>query len=140
MHLGGKARTIDLGGLQVLNFGTDRDRRSLPVTRVAHDGQAPDAPWRKAAADANLIAMTRERFENVSARWPDQSDDLTWDDVLEYRAVLAANFNEVVLENDLKIGVWVIEQKNDGPRFRRGWTDAALAWPADPGRARRPSR
>ncbi len=171
IHLGGKAQTLELGGLQLLNYGPDRDRQSLPVTRTTYDGRAADAPWRAAAAaridrhrkadltivvtdadgaplpgvtvevtmtrhafgfgvaaDADLLVMTRAQFDRYAAGGHGSYQGFTWDDVLKYRATLAANFNKVVLENDLKIGGWIVGLKNDRGRFRREWTLAALDW------------
>ena len=176
IHLGEKAQTVELGGLQILNYGPDRDRETLPVTRATYDGQAADAPWRQAAAeridkyrkadltvtvtdatgnpvpgavvnvemtrhafgfgaaaDANLLVVTREEFDRLSARTPNEYEDLAWSDVLKYREVLENNFNKVVLENDLKIGAVKISGGNDGTRFRDEWTDAALTWLAERG-------
>lgn len=176
MHLGGKAQTVELGGFQLLNYGPDRDRLSLPVTRTTYDGRAADAPWRAAAADridrhrkadltvvvtdaagnpvpgaavrvemtkhafgfgaaadADLLAMSREQFERLAAGGHGSYQGFTWDDVLTYRRVLAENFNKVVLENDLKIGGWKAGTNNDGGRFRHDWTFAALEQLADRG-------
>ena len=171
IHLGEKAQTVELGGLQILNFGPDRDRESLPVTRTTYPGREPDAPWRAAAAaridkhrkgdltvtvvdaagnpvagalvkvamtrhafgfgaaaDADLLVMSREEFERYADGGHGSYKDLTWDDVLKYRETVEANFNKVVLENDLKIGGWQAGRNNDGARFRRDWTFAALDW------------
>ena len=171
VHLGEKAQTVELGDLQILNYGPDRDRESLPVTRTTYPGREPDAPWRAAAAaridkyhkgdltvqvvgaagqpvagalvnvamtrhafgfgtaaDADLLVMSREQFEKYAGGGHGSYKDLTWDDVLKYRATVEANFNKVVLENDLKPGGWVAGRKNDGARFRRDWTLAALDW------------
>ena len=176
VHLGDKAQAVELGGLQIINYGPDRALDTLPVTRVSYPGMEPDAPWRAAAADridrlrkadltvtvtdaagtpvpgaavrvelkrhtfgfgvaadADLLAMTRGQFEQYAAGGHDDYAGMTWDDVLKYRSVVERNFNKVVLENDLKIGGWNAGEANDGSRFRRDWTFAALDWLNDRG-------
>ncbi len=83
------------------------------------------------AADADLLVMTRDQFEQLVAQNHGSYVGLTWDDVLKYRSVVEENFNKVVLENDLKIGGWNAGEGNDGGRFRRDWTFAALDWLAE---------
>ena len=174
IHLGEKAQTVELAGLQVLNYGPDRDRESLPVTRTTYPGAEPDAPWRAAAADrierlrkadlsvtvrdaagrpvpgaavhveltrhefgfgtavdADLLVMTRDQFERYADGGHGSYQGFAWRDVLKYREAVEANFNKVVLENDLKIGGWRAGQNDNGARFRREWTMQALQWCAD---------
>ena len=75
-----------------------------------------------------MLVMSREDFERYVAGGHGSYVGLTWRDVLTYREVFAANFNKAVLENDLKIGGWQAGASDEGARFRRSWTYAALDW------------
>src|SRR5688572_11201660 len=50
-RLGYDRQTIEIGGLEVENFGTKVALSALPVTKLDYPGMAPDAPWRAAAAE-----------------------------------------------------------------------------------------
>ena len=50
-HLGKVEQTLDFGGFVAVNLGPGIDLKQLPLTRIAYEGQAPDAPWRQAALD-----------------------------------------------------------------------------------------
>jgi len=49
--LGIQPQTIEIGGISMVNLGTNMDVAQVPCTRITYPGQEPDAPWRKAAAD-----------------------------------------------------------------------------------------
>lgn len=55
--LGGtKPQSLQIGGLEVRNYGKERSMNELPRTKTYYQGMEEDAPWRKAA---------RERIEKV---------------------------------------------------------------------------
>ncbi len=49
-HLGTQAQTLEIGGISLLNLGTNVDVPKLPTTPLSYVGMEPNAPWRKAAA------------------------------------------------------------------------------------------
>ena len=51
LHLGTQRQTLELGGIAMLNLGTNVDVGKLPFTPITYPGQEPDAPWRQAAAE-----------------------------------------------------------------------------------------
>ena len=48
-RFGFKRQTVEIGGLDVLYYGTKHTLGSLPKTRFTYAGREADAPWRKAA-------------------------------------------------------------------------------------------
>jgi endo-1,4-beta-xylanase len=46
---GMKAQVVELGGIELLNYGTTRKVADLPFTRIGYQGSEPTAAWRKAA-------------------------------------------------------------------------------------------
>ena len=171
VHLGFQPQTVEIGGLEILNYGDRFAPEELPRTRVTYDGRDPAADWRAAAdrridqlrkadltvevvdqygravdgaavraemtrhefgfgtaVDAFLLGVTETEFA-ASLDWA--SRGMTWQDVRTYRDTVEANFNKVVLENDLKLGGWLAGESNDNGRFRRVWTDRALDWLAE---------
>ncbi len=47
---------IQLGGMQMLNYGSSKAVKDLPKTRYSYRGREPDAPWR-AEAEARIKAL-----------------------------------------------------------------------------------
>ena len=127
-------QVIEIGGLQVLDFGPAVPLADLPCTPPTCRGREAEAPWRAAAAErierlrkADLaiavtrggqpgagaevrVKMTRHAFgfgSAVDAKTLLQSGP----DGDRYRAVIVENVNKVVLENDL---IWPL--RNPSPR------------------------
>jgi len=68
LHLAGKAQTLELGGIAMLNFGPNLKLDALPYTPISYPGQEADAPWRKAAAERiDKIRKGDLRIEVVGA-------------------------------------------------------------------------
>ncbi|MFH0880450.1 MAG: hypothetical protein V2A34_12110, partial [Lentisphaerota bacterium] len=151
-NLAWQEQTIDLAGLDVLNFGPDFSLKDLPQTSLTYEGRVSDAPWRKAAFDRIdqyrkgeltirvvdekqhpltgakvYLRMKRHRFHfgaAVTARLLQENSP----DALAYRDLVERCFNTAVFENDLKPGTWQQSKTNTDPNFRLAWTEAALAW------------
>lgn len=155
LHLGKEAQCLDIGGLQLLNYGPTYDLATLPHVRLSYEGREADAPWRMAALaridklrqgplslavtdaagepQSNVAVhavLQRHAFgfgTAVTAAW---LCDATPDGE-KYRAVVDANFSRVVLENDLKKFAFenyvkpVAEQTGS---FRQAYLDQALGW------------
>ena len=135
-------QVIEIGSLQVLDYGPAVPLADLPYTPLTYRGREADAPWRAAAAerierlrkgDLTItvtrggqpvagtevhVKMTRHAFgfgSAVVAKTLLQSGP----DGDRYRAVILENFNKVVLENDLKWQGWETD---------RATGLAAVAW------------
>lgn len=153
IHLGSEVQSLDLGGLRLLNYGSDFPREKLPYPYVKYEGREADAPWRKEAqariektrkGDFTLViedekgapvknaevhaVLKRHAFgfgSAVTAKWlADPSPDGE-----RYRSIVDECFSRVVFENDLKPGPWeAANHPNPTGSFRREWLDKSLAW------------
>jgi GH35 family endo-1,4-beta-xylanase len=56
LRAGFRPQTIEIGGFEILNYGTSHKLTDLPRTRADYPGREADAPWRKQA---------RERIEKI---------------------------------------------------------------------------
>ena len=68
LHLGTQKQVLELGGFALLNLGQNVDENRLPYNLLTYDGEAPDAPWRKAAQEridklrkANLTVVVQDK-------------------------------------------------------------------------------
>ncbi len=143
LRMGYGEQVFDVAGFELLNFGKMVTLRDLPRTRSEYLGMAPDAAWRKEAEariekirKGDLVVEVRDRagkivpsatvsVEMTRHAFPFGSavvaDMLLREgpDADKYRAFIKENFNQVVLENDLK---W--RQYEENPeRARKG-----VAW------------
>lgn len=50
-HIAQQPQTIEIGGFATFVMSERTDRSKLPITKVYYQGQEPDAPWRKKAAE-----------------------------------------------------------------------------------------
>lgn len=143
-RLGYERQTIELAGVELINYGPDVRLESLPRTRVSYNGREADAAWRKEAlaridkirkgdltirvvdalgkpiAGAQVEAkQTRHAFRFGSCV---TTDLLTGDspDAKRYREFVEQNFNFAVFENDMK---WPAMVDGFNPK-----TDQALDW------------
>jgi endo-1,4-beta-xylanase len=130
-RLGYDPQTIEIGGLQVLDFGPGISRDRLPSTPVSYIGRESDAPWRKSAkekierirkgdltvhiVDAAGIpvagAKVVVRMKRHAFGWGSAVDATTLlgegPDNDRYRQHIRESYNRVVLENDLKWFAWI---------------------------------
>ena len=49
--LGLREQTVEIGGIELENYGTNKRVADLPFTRLGYEGSEPDAAWRKAAEE-----------------------------------------------------------------------------------------
>lgn len=139
---------VQIGGLQVINYGTSVKLKDLPRVRQTYAGREANAPWRKAAeerinqlrkSDLKLVVQdgsgkvipnasvsaTMQRHDYgfgtcISPRLLEQSPDGEI-----YRQKVKELFSEVVLENDHKwVGI-------DARGYARA--DQMVQWLADNG-------
>ena len=47
--LGLREQTVEIGGIELVNYGTSKKVADLPFTRLGYAGSEPGAAWRKAA-------------------------------------------------------------------------------------------
>jgi endo-1,4-beta-xylanase len=130
-RLGYDPQTIEIGGLQVVNFGPGISRDRLPFTPISYIGRESDAAWRKAAAEkieqirkGDLVvrvvnaagkpvagAKVSIRMKRHAFGWGSAVDAKTLlgdgSDNERYRQHILNNYNRVVLENDLKWSPWL---------------------------------
>jgi len=129
-RLGYGPQTIEIGGMEILDFGNSVRVQDLPQPNITYSGREADAPWRKEAeerieqirkgdltvvvkgADGKplqgatvAVNMQRHAFGFGSAVAADMLLAKTADGD-KYREVVQKYFNKVVLENDLKWGPW----------------------------------
>jgi len=146
LFLGDQIQTLEIAGLQVLNYGPDFDLAKLPRQKITYEGREPDAAWRKAALDRIeklrksdyalqligkdgkplagtevTVELDRHQFgfgSCVTRGW------LTKDgpDGDRYRDIVDRTFSRVVFENDLKPDSFPHEEKG------RSELERSFAW------------
>lgn len=154
MRFGFKRQTVEIGGIDLIHYGTTRPFDSLPRTRFTYQGREPGARWREDA----LARIERIRKDDFSIRVIDaagrpvpgakvtvvqkraafqwgsalQMERLAADtpDNLRYRQVTEELFNAASTENDLKWPVWLGEWEGG---FSQKQTLAGLHWLKDRG-------
>ena len=137
LRAGFRQQTIEIGGIEILNYGDSRKLSELPRTRADYPGREANAPWRKEAASriekfrkgdfrvqvkdaagAPLAgakvkyALRRHAFGFGSAI---DGALLLGDtpDSQRYREIIDTHFSRVVYENELKWHSW---ERNDEAR------------------------
>jgi GH35 family endo-1,4-beta-xylanase len=159
-RLGYGPQTIEIGGVEILDFGNKVRLEDLPRQAVSYPGSEPNAPWRKAAeerierirkADLTVLVtdsagrpvpgatvsvnMRRHAFGFGSAVAADEILARTPDGE-KYRETILKYFNKAVMENDLKWGGWEKSPRRaiDGVKWLRDHGIAVrghnLVWPA----------
>lgn len=145
LHCGKEPQVFELADVTLLNYGHSVSIAQLPRSVVHYPGDAPDAAWRKPAADR----IEKHRKGNLTVQVIDQNGkpvagadvtvrlkkhDFAWGtattsqmvlDTLDansaqYREVLLQNFNKVVFENEMKAKNW--------SRSNRAQTQKGVAW------------
>jgi GH35 family endo-1,4-beta-xylanase len=125
-RLGFDRQVIDIGGIELLNYGGDADVANLPKTVITYAGRQHDAPWRHAALNrieahrkadlavrvtngggkpvagaAVRLTLRRHAFGFGSAVTVEHLLGDT-DDAEQYRQIVERHFNTAVFENDMK--------------------------------------
>jgi endo-1,4-beta-xylanase len=160
-RLGYDPQTIEIGGLQVLNFGPGIKRDRLPSTLVSYIGRDSDNPWRKIAREkierirkgdltVHVVdsggkpvsgATVTIRMKRHAFGWGSAVDARTLlgegPDSDRYRQHVRENYNRAVLENDLKWFSWIREPQRakDAVKWlRENGLDVrghCLVWPGE---------
>ena len=141
-------QTVDIGGVALLDYGTDASVDELPTTAFDYDypGRSEDADWRAAAQDR--IDELRKTDFDVTVVDPDgepvpdaevsvemQAHEYDWGTAVAvnqwpdgsdtYREKLLDNFNKAVPENGLKVPAW---EGSYGDSLDEDNTRAAIDW------------
>jgi GH35 family endo-1,4-beta-xylanase len=144
-QLGFQPQTIEIGGVEVVNYGRNARLADLPRATVHYRGREADAPWRKAAADRIArhrmgdlkvevvnaagepvagavvqIRMTRQAFA-IGAAVAAAALLKEGPDGQKYRQFIESNCNRVVFENDLKWPQWEDKASRDRMMQARQW-------------------
>jgi endo-1,4-beta-xylanase len=146
--LGLRQQTLDLGGIELLNYGAGKRVADLPFTRFGYGGSEPGAAWRKAAEEriekirkGNLTVEVKDnagkpvRGAQVSVRMRKHaflfgtavnatalaSQRLGAENLARYKQEIVQLFNFAVLENEMKWPQWSVEAS-------RPATQAAVDW------------
>ena len=159
-RLGYEPQVIEIGGIAVLNYGKTVALQALPRTPTTYAGREPNAPWRKTARER----IEKHRKGDLTVRVVDAAgrpvpgarvsvrmkqhafafgsavaaDGINGDgpDDRKYRDTIAALYNRVVMENDLKWQGW--EQNPERAKKAVAWLWAqnievrghTLVWPS----------
>jgi endo-1,4-beta-xylanase len=131
--LGMKAQTVEIGGIELLNYGTTRKVSDLPFTRIGYQGSEPTAAWRKAAeariekvrkGDLTVLvkdgagkpvpgAQVAVRMKKHAFLWGTavnasafSNGRMTPENLERYKQEILKNFNFSVMENETKWPQW----------------------------------
>lgn len=133
--LGMKAQTVEIGGIELLNYGTTRKVADLPFTRIGYQGSEPTAAWRKAAEarieqnrKGNLTVLVKDaagkpvpgaqvtvRMKKHAFLWGTavnasafSNGRMTPENLERYKQEILKNFTASVMENENKWPQWSI--------------------------------
>lgn len=158
LRFGFKRQTLEIGGLEVLDYSTTRTYAELPRTRFDYAGREQGAEWRTKALDriarirqGDISVVVRDKegrpVGGAQVRIEQQRSAFQWGTALEmallaqdtpdsrrYKEKAQQLFNAASTENDLKWPVWLGEW--DGA-FSHAQTLAGLQWLKDRGFAAR---
>ena len=150
-HIGHYPQEFDVGGVEVINLGSDFDPARLPRTRgmIGYSGREEEAEWRQQARERiNQHRREKLTFEVVNSKGEPVSETeinvsqkthafpfgtaVVAEKIVRqgadndrYREILAEKFNIAVFENDLKPPAW---EGRWGSGFRPEFVHRALDW------------
>ena len=146
--LGLRQQTLDIGGIELLNYGTSKRVADLPFTRLGYGGSEPGATWRKAAEErierirkGNLAVLVRDkagkpvRGAEVSVRMRKHaflfgtavnatalsSQRLSAENLARYKQEIVQLFNFAVMENEMKWPQWSNESSRPATLAAADW-------------------
>ena len=152
IRLGYAEQALEIGGVELINYGKSFDLAKLPRTRLTYRGIEPDAAWRKEARER----IERHRMADLTVKVVDADGKpvpgakvsveqtrhafgfgaaITAKSLMEespdrepYRKIVEERFNKVVFENDLKWGGFEAGKNNSEGTYRHVWLDPAMDW------------
>ncbi|HEY1685934.1 MAG TPA: endo-1,4-beta-xylanase [Tepidisphaeraceae bacterium] len=125
-RLGYDSQTIELGGVELIDYGSSVDVATLPHTKISYEGRDENAAWRKAALARIEQIRKGDWIISVRDKSGEAASGVEVHVVLKrhafgfgscvdvgnlldpgpngekYRQVIADNFNQAVFENDMK--------------------------------------
>jgi GH35 family endo-1,4-beta-xylanase len=131
--LGLREQTVEIGGIELLNYGTSKKVSDLPFTKLGYAGSEPGAAWRKASeariekirkGDLTVVVKDKDgkpiRGAEVSVRMRKHaflfgtavnatalsSQRLSADNLARYKQEIVQLFNFSVMENENKWPQW----------------------------------
>lgn len=131
--VGMREQTLEIGGIELLDYGTSKKASELPFTSIGYGGSEPGAAWRKAAAEriekirkGDLSVVVKDkagkpvRGAEVAVRMRKHafpfgtavsgmafvSPRTSAEDLARYKREIVRLFNIVVMENELKWPQW----------------------------------
>ena len=131
--IGLREQTVEIGGIELANFGTTKKVADLPFTRLGYAGSEPDAAWRKAAeariekvrkGDLTVVVKDKSgkpvRGAEVAVRMKKHaflfgtavsgaafaSQRFSAEDMAKYKQSITQLFNLSVMENENKWPQW----------------------------------
>jgi GH35 family endo-1,4-beta-xylanase len=131
--LGLRQQTVEIGGIELLNYGTAKKVAELPFTKLGYAGSEPGAPWRKAAeariekirkGDLTVVVKDQAgkpvRGAQVAVRMKKHaflfgtavsgaafsSGRMSAEDLARYKRQITELFNFSVMENETKWPQW----------------------------------
>ena len=133
--LGMKAQTVEIGGIELLDYGTTKKAADLPFTRIGYQGSEPTAAWRKAAEariekvrKGDLTVLVKDaagkpvpgaevavRMKKHAFLWGTavnasafSNARMTPENLERYKQEILENFNAAVMENETKWPQWSV--------------------------------
>jgi GH35 family endo-1,4-beta-xylanase len=154
LRFGFKRQTLEVGGVEVLDYARTVAFADLPRTRFTYAGREPGAAWRREALErvnrirqGNIAVTVTDRagrpVPGAEVRIEERRSAFQWGTALEmamivrdspddlrYRKIALELFNSGSTENDLKWPVWLGEWDGD---YSQAQTLAGLRWLQDHG-------
>ncbi len=149
LRFGFMRQAVEVGGLELLDYGTTHQLDELPRTRFSYADREADAPWRR-AAEARIEQIRKGDFvvqvTNAAGQpVPDATVEIEqtrsafqWGTALDFATLLGESrdseiyrektlqlFNAASPENDLKWVTWVGDW---GPEYSPAQSIAGLRW------------
>ena len=131
--VGMREQTVEIGGIELLNYGAGKKVADLPFTKLGYAGSEPNAAWRKAAEariekirKGNLTVVVKDksgkpvRGAEVAVRMRKHaflfgtavnatalsSQRLSAENLARYKQEIVQLFNFAVMENEMKWPQW----------------------------------
>ncbi len=146
--LGLQPQTVELGGIELLDYGTSKKVADLPFTKLGYQGSEPSAAWRK-AAEARIDRLRKGELTVVvkdASGKPVANADVAihmrkhaflWgtavsgvaftggrmpqENLARYKEEIKKNFNFAVMENETKWPQWANEASRPGTLATIDW-------------------
>ena len=146
--LGFSEQSVEIGGIELVNYGTTKKVADLPFTKLGYAGTEPNATWRKAAEGriekirkSDLTVVVKDRngkpvpnaqvlvrmrkhaflFGTAVSGATLSSQRLSAENLAKYKEEIVELFNFAVMENEMKWPQWSNEAS-------RPATMAAVDW------------